>query len=85
MRITLFLATHLALILVASVALRPPGVDDRLTQSGIDSGSLPAPMAVFGFAGALTSLPVSKPSAAATPAIVSGSVVVVKSIDNAEV
>ncbi len=40
MRILLFLATNLAVILVASFTLRLLGVDNYLAQNGIDYGSL---------------------------------------------
>ena len=40
MRILLFLATNLAVILVASFTLRLLGVDSYLSQQGIDYGSL---------------------------------------------
>ena len=60
MRIMLFLATNLAVILVASITLRLLGVDSYLTQNGIQYGSLLAFAAVFGFSGALISLLMSK-------------------------
>ncbi|MCK7547312.1 protease HtpX [Marinobacter koreensis] len=63
MRILLFLATNLAVILVASFTLRLLGVDSYLAQNGIDYGSLLAFAAVFGFAGAFISLLISKPMA----------------------
>ncbi|MEC7816503.1 MAG: protease HtpX [Pseudomonadota bacterium] len=63
MRILLFLATNLAVILVASFTLRLLGVDSYLTQQGLDYGSLLAFAAVFGFAGAIVSLLISKPMA----------------------
>lgn len=64
MRILLFLATNLAVILVASFTLRLlGGVDSYLAQQGIDYGSLLAFAAVFGFAGAFISLFLSKPMA----------------------
>ena len=47
MRILLFLATNLAVILVASFTLRLLGVDSYLAQQGIDYGSLLAFAAVF--------------------------------------
>jgi len=59
----LFLATNLAVILVASFTLRLLGVDSYLAQQGIDYGSLLAFAAVFGFAGAFISLFLSKPMA----------------------
>ena len=63
MRILLFLATNLAVILVASFTLRLLGVDSYLAQQGIDYGSLLAFAAVFGVAGAFISLFLSKPMA----------------------
>ncbi|MBE0484563.1 protease HtpX [Marinobacter sp.] len=63
MRIMLFLATNLAVILVASFTLRLLGVDSYLAQQGINYGSLLAFAAVFGFAGAIISLLISKPMA----------------------
>jgi heat shock protein HtpX len=63
MRILLFLGTNLAVILVASFTLRLLGVDNYLTQQGLDYGSLLAFAAVFGFAGAIVSLLISKPVA----------------------
>lgn len=63
MRILLFLATNLAVILVASFTLRLLGVDSYLAQQGINYGSLLAFAAIFGFAGAIISLLISKPMA----------------------
>lgn len=63
MRILLFLATNLAVIIVASVTLQLLGVDSYLAQNGIAYGSLLAFAAVFGFAGAIVSLLISKPIA----------------------
>ncbi|WP_417514077.1 protease HtpX [Marinobacter sp.] len=63
MRILLFLATNLAVILVASFTLKLLGVDSYLAQNGIEYGSLLAFAAVFGFAGAIVSLLISKPVA----------------------
>lgn len=56
-RIFLFLATNLAVLLVASITLKVLGVD-RFT--GQNYGSLLAFCAVFGFAGSLVSLFISK-------------------------
>lgn len=69
MRILLFLATNLAVILVASFTLRLLGVDSYLAQNGIQYGSLLAFAAVFGFAGAIVSLLISSewPSGAPGP------------------
>src|SRR5690554_6392173 len=63
MRILLFLATNLAVNVVASFTLRLLGVDSYLAQQGINYGSLLAFAAVFGFAGAIVSLLISKPMA----------------------
>ncbi|WP_150913028.1 protease HtpX [Marinobacter halotolerans] len=60
MRILLFFATNLAVILIASVTLRLLGVDSYLAQNGIQYGSLLAFAAVFGFAGSIISLLISK-------------------------
>lgn len=63
MRILLFLATNLAVILVAGVTLQLLGVDSYLAQGGIQYQSLLIFAAVFGFAGSLVSLLISKPMA----------------------
>lgn len=63
MRILLFLGTNLAVILVASVTLRLLGVDSYLAANGIQFGPLLVFAAVFGFAGAIISLLISKPMA----------------------
>ncbi|WP_166265809.1 protease HtpX [Marinobacter caseinilyticus] len=63
MRILLFLATNLAVLLVASITLRVLGVDSYLTQYGIDYQSLLIFAAIFGFAGSFISLLISKPMA----------------------
>lgn len=60
MRILLFLGTNLAIIIVASLTLNLLGVNSYLTANGLDLGSLLAFCAVFGFAGALVSLLLSK-------------------------
>lgn len=60
MRILLFLATNLAVILVASVTLSLLGVDGYLQQNGINYSSLLIFAAVFGFAGSFISLLISK-------------------------
>ena len=60
MRILLFLATNLAVILVASFTLRLLGVDSYLAGQGIDYGSLLAFAAVFGFAGAIEKLGIER-------------------------
>lgn len=60
MRIVLFLATNLAVVLVASVTLKLLGVDSYLAQGGLNYGSLLVFCAVFGFAGSFISLFLSK-------------------------
>jgi len=60
MRIALFLATNLAVILVASVTLNLLGVDHYLSGSGLNLTSLLIFCAVFGFAGSIVSLLLSK-------------------------
>ncbi|WP_432695815.1 protease HtpX [Marinobacterium sp. YM272] len=60
MRIALFLATNLAVILVASVTLKLLGVESYLAGSGLNYGSLLVFCAVFGFAGSFISLFLSK-------------------------
>jgi len=60
MRILLFFATNIAVLLVASVTLQLLGVDSYLQQSGINYQSLLIFSAVFGFAGSFISLLMSK-------------------------
>jgi len=60
MRIILFLATNLAVILVASITLKLLGVESYLTGTGLNYGSLLIFCAVFGFAGSFISLFLSK-------------------------
>lgn len=60
MRILLFLATNLAVIFVASITLKLLGVDSYLAQNGIAYGNLLIFAAVFGFAGSIISLLISK-------------------------
>ncbi len=63
-RIALFLATNLAVILVASVTLNILGVGGYLqANGGLDLQNLLAFCAVFGMAGAIVSLLISKPVA----------------------
>jgi heat shock protein HtpX len=64
-RIVLFLATNLAVLVVASVVLRLLGVEGYLTQQGtqIDLNSLLIFCAVFGMTGSFISLLLSKPMA----------------------
>jgi heat shock protein HtpX len=60
MRIALFLATNLAVILVASVTLNLLGVEHYLSGTGLNLTSLLIFCAVFGFAGSIISLLLSK-------------------------
>lgn len=60
-RIVLFIATNLAVVLVLSITLRLLGVDQYLdTRGGLDLQSLLIFAALFGFAGSLISLAISK-------------------------
>ncbi len=65
MRIALFLATNIAVMLLASVTLSLLGVDGLLAANGVDLdlGSLLVMSAVFGMAGSIVSLLISKPMA----------------------
>ncbi|MDR5897879.1 protease HtpX [Halomonas vilamensis] len=60
MRIVLFLATNLAILLVASITLRLFGVDSYLSSQGINFTSLLIFCFVFGMAGSMISLFISK-------------------------
>ncbi|MDT0500264.1 MULTISPECIES: protease HtpX [unclassified Halomonas] len=60
MRILLFLATNLAVLLVASVTLRLLGVDSYLSGQGINFQSLLIFCFIFGMAGSMVSLFISK-------------------------
>lgn len=60
MRIILFLATNMAVLLVASVTLNILGVEHYLTGTGLNLTSLLIFCAVFGFAGSIISLLMSK-------------------------
>ena len=60
MRIVLFLATNLAVLLVASITLRLFGVESYLNSQGINFTSLLIFCFVFGMAGSLVSLFISK-------------------------
>ncbi|MFC0268329.1 protease HtpX [Kushneria aurantia] len=60
MRIVLFLATNLAVVLVASITLRLLGVESYLTGTGLNLTSLLIFCFVFGMAGSLVSLLLSK-------------------------
>ncbi|WP_067519192.1 protease HtpX [Endozoicomonas ascidiicola] len=59
-RILLFLATNMAVILLASVTLNILGVGSYLTSEGLNLSSLLVFCAVFGFAGSFVSLLLSK-------------------------
>ncbi|MDR5868729.1 protease HtpX [Halomonas koreensis] len=60
MRILLFLGTNLAVILVASITLRLLGVEPYLSAQGINFNALLIFCFVFGMAGSLVSLFISK-------------------------
>ncbi len=60
MRIVLFLATNIAVLIVASITLNLLGVEHYLSGTGLNLGSLLAFCAVFGFAGSIISLLLSK-------------------------
>ncbi|MFK0573895.1 protease HtpX [Endozoicomonas sp.] len=59
-RILLFLATNMAVLLLASITLNILGVGSYLGSQGLNMGSLLAFCAVFGFAGSFVSLLLSK-------------------------
>lgn len=63
MRIVLFLATNLAVLLVASLTLSLLGVGGYLSRSGLDYSNLLLFCAVYGMVGSLISLFISKPMA----------------------
>lgn len=65
LRILLFLATNLAIIIVASITLNLLGVESILAQNGVDLdlGALLIFCAVFGMVGSFISLALSKPIA----------------------
>ncbi|MDY7115959.1 protease HtpX [Halomonas sp. SSL-5] len=60
MRILLFLATNLAVLLVASITLRLLGVEGYLSDQGINFQSLLIFCFIFGMAGSMISLFISK-------------------------
>ncbi|MFW1677198.1 protease HtpX [Pontibacter sp. JAM-7] len=60
MRIGLFLLTNIAVLIVASITLNLLGVNHYISGSGLDLGNLLVFCAVFGFAGSLISLLLSK-------------------------
>lgn len=59
-RILLFLATNMAVLLLASITLNILGVGSYLSHQGLNMGSLLVFCAVFGFAGSFVSLLLSK-------------------------
>lgn len=59
-RIALFLATNIAVLLVASIVLNLLGVDAYMASRGQSLGGLIVFAAVFGFAGSFISLAISK-------------------------
>lgn len=60
LRIFLFLATNVAILVVASVMLQVLGVEQYLASSGLNLSSLLVFCAIFGFGGAFVSLWMSK-------------------------
>lgn len=60
MRILLFLATNLAVIIVASITLRLLGFDGYMNAQGLNFNALLVFAAVFGFGGSFISLFISK-------------------------
>ncbi|KAA0011282.1 protease HtpX [Billgrantia pellis] len=60
MRILLFLGTNLAVILVASITLRLLGVEGYLTEQGMNFNALLIFCFIFGMAGSMISLFISK-------------------------
>ena len=60
LRIFLFLMTNIAIVLVASVTLSLLGVGSYMTAQGLDFGALLAFCFIFGMAGSLVSLLLSK-------------------------
>ncbi len=59
-RILWFLATNMAIVLLASITLNILGVGNYMSHQGLNLGSLLVFCAVFGFAGALVSLALAK-------------------------
>lgn len=59
-RIFLFVLTNLAIMLVLSAALSVLGLNQYMTEAGVNLGSLLVFCAVFGFAGSFISLLISK-------------------------
>lgn len=65
-RIALFIGTNLAVIMVVGVLSSLLGVDQYLTQNGLNLGALLVFCALFGFTGSFISLLLSKPMAKMT-------------------
>ncbi|MDR2244338.1 MAG: protease HtpX [Burkholderiales bacterium] len=59
-RVSLLIATNLAVMMVLSVVCMILGLDSYLTEEGIDFAALLVFSAIFGFSGALISLAISK-------------------------
>ena len=59
-RVTLFVLTNLAILIVLSISVRLLGVDRFLTAQGLNVGMLLAFAAVIGFTGSFISLAMSK-------------------------
>jgi heat shock protein HtpX len=62
-RIALFLITNLSVLLVLTTVVKILGVDQLLASQGIDLRTLLVFSAIFGFAGSIASLLISKPMA----------------------
>jgi heat shock protein HtpX len=62
-RIVLFVLTNVAVLVVLSITLRLLGVDQILTQNGINYGALMVFSVVVGFTGSIISLLISKKAA----------------------
>ena len=60
MRIALFLATNVAILVVLSVAMKLFGIEPYLTANGLNLGSLLFVAAIMGFGGSFISLAMSK-------------------------
>ncbi len=60
MRIVLFLATNIAVMVVLTIVLRVFGLDQMLAQEGFNLGPLLAFSAIVGFTGSIISLLISK-------------------------
>jgi heat shock protein HtpX len=62
-RVFLFVMTNLAIIVVLSIAIRLLGLDNYITEAGLDVGALLVFAAIFGMGGSFISLAISKWSA----------------------